>query len=149
MGKQHIEITQLFNAPVDTIFNILTDHEAFGQLIKAKIKRVVDSRDENKNGLGSVRRIKAFGAPAFEETVIAFEPDRLMVYQISKGGPIKNHSGRMEFFKDQGGTRVNYTIDFEPKTPFVFLGSILKKALEKSLGNGLKRLSDQYAAGDL
>jgi len=37
MGKQHINIMQSFNAPIDTIFNILTDHEAFGQVINANI----------------------------------------------------------------------------------------------------------------
>jgi len=36
MGEQHIRITQLFNAPVDTIFSLLTDHEVFGQIINAK-----------------------------------------------------------------------------------------------------------------
>ena len=76
MGEQHIKITQLFNAPVDTIFSLLTDHEAFGQVINTKIKRVVDSQGENKNGVDSVRRISAFPAPAFEETVITFEPNQ-------------------------------------------------------------------------
>ncbi len=147
MGEQHIEITQLFDAPVDTIFNILTDHQAFGQLINAEIKRIVDSPGNNKNGLGSVRRVKAFPAPAFEETVIAFKPNLLLEYEVSKGSPIKNHKGRMEFFNERGKTRVNYTIDFEPKLPFIFLGFILKKVLEKSLGDGLKKLAGRYSAG--
>jgi hypothetical protein len=30
MSRQHIEIRQSFNAPVETIFNILTDHVSFG-----------------------------------------------------------------------------------------------------------------------
>ncbi len=143
MGEQHIKIKQLFNAPVDTIFSLLTDHEAFGQVINAKIKRVLDSPDENKNGLGSVRRINAFPAPAFEETVITFEPNQLMEYVVSKGSPIKNHKGRMEFSDEQGKTRLNYTIDFKPKLPFIFFGSILKKAIEKPISAGLKRLADR------
>jgi uncharacterized protein YndB with AHSA1/START domain len=143
MGEQHIKIKQLFNAPVDTIFSLLTDHETFGQVINAKIKRVVDSPDENKNGLGSVRRINAFPAPAFEETVITFEPNQLMEYVVSKGSPIKNHKGRMEFSDEQGKTRLNYTIDFKPKLPFIFFGSILKKAIEKPISAGLKRLADR------
>ncbi|MCK5695607.1 MAG: SRPBCC family protein [Desulfobacula sp.] len=147
MGEQHIEIIQLFNAPVDTIFNILTDHQAFGQLINAKIKRIVDSPGDNKNGLGAVRRVKAFPAPAFEETVIAFKPNLLLEYEVSKGSPIKDHKGRMEFFDEQGKTRVHYTIDFKPKLPFIFLGFVLKKVLEKSLGDGLKKLAGRYSAG--
>lgn len=144
MGEQHIKITLLFNAPVETIFSVLTDHEAFGQVINTKIKRMVDRQGENKNGAGSVRRISAFPAPAFEETVVTFEPNQLMGYVVSKGSPIKNHKGRMEFSDEQGKTRLNYTIDFEPKLPFLFFGSTLKRAIEKSIHDGLKRLAERY-----
>ena len=144
MGQQHIKMMQLFNAPVDMIFNLLASHESFGQVINEKIKRVVDSHDENKNGIGSVRQIKPFPGLAFEETVITFEPNRLMEYVISKGSPIKNHRGRMKFSDEQGKTRLNYTIDFEPKLPFLFFGSMLKRAIEKPIRNGLKKLADQY-----
>jgi len=40
MGEQHIQIRQLFNAPVDTLFDILTDHESFGQVINALEKSI-------------------------------------------------------------------------------------------------------------
>ena len=144
MGEQHIQIRQLFNAPVDTLFDILTDHESFGQVINANIKRVVDSPGENKNGIGSVRRISVFPAPAFEETVVAFEQNKLMEYAVSKGSPIKNHKGRMEFSDEQGKTWLNYTIDFEPRLPFLLFGSIIKSALEKSIGGGIKGLAERY-----
>jgi len=144
MGQQHIKITQLFNAPVDTIFSLLSDHEAFGKILNAKIKRVVNSQGENKNGLGAIRRVNAFPVPAFEETVIAFKPNQLIVYAVSKGSPIKNHQGRMEFSNEQGKSRLIYTIDFEPKLPFLFFGPVIKKAIEKSMRDGLKRLSAQY-----
>ena len=144
MGQQNIQISQSFNAPVETIFNILTDHEAFGQVINARIKRVVDSQGENKNGVGSVRRINAFPAPAFEETVVTFEPNQLMEYVISKGSPIKNHMGRMEFSEEHGQTRLEYAIIFEPKLPFLPLGSIIAKAIEKPISNGLQGLAKRY-----
>lgn len=147
MGKQQIQITQTFDAPVETIFNCLTDHETFGQVVNAKIKRVVDSQGENKNGSGSVRRINSFPVPAFEETVITFEPNRLMEYVVSKGSPIKNHKGRMEFSHDKGKTRLTYIIDFEPRLPFVFLGAIIKKAIEKPIRQGIKGLADKYDLG--
>ena len=146
MGKYHISMTQTFNAPVGTIFDILTDHQSFGEVTNANIKRVVDSQDENKNGVGSVRRISAFPAPAFEETVVVFEPDQLMEYVVSKGSPIKNHRGRLEFSEAGGKTRLNYTIDFDVKLPFVFIGAVIKSAIEKSIAGGLKRLSGRYDA---
>lgn len=143
-GKQTIKITREFNAPVETIFSLLTDHEAFGRILNTKIKRITDSRGENKNGLGSVRRIHAFPAPAFEESVITFEANQLMEYMVTKGSPIKNHKGRMEFTDEQGKTRLTYRVEFEPKLPFFFLGFIIKKAIEKPIQVGLKRLSARY-----
>lgn len=143
MGTQQIKIIQEFNAPVDTVFNILTDHEAFGRLIKAKIKRIKSSSDENKNGLGSVRQIQAFPTIAFEETVISFRANKLMEYQITKGSPVKNHKGRMEFTEKNGKTCLNYTIDFEPKTAFFLFGPLIKKAIEAPIKKGLKRLARQ------
>jgi len=145
MGRQHIEIRQTFNAPVKTIFNLLTDHEAFGKVIATKIKRVVDSQGENKNGVGSVRWISSPPVPAFEETIVTYEPNKLMEYVVSKGSPIKNHKGRMEFSEEEGKTILFYSIDFEPKLPFILLGSVLKKAIEKPMRTSLERLARRYA----
>ena len=144
MSRQRIKITQSFNAGLETIFDILTDHQSFGEVINAKIRRVVDGRGDNKNGVGSVRRISSFPVPSFEETVTAFEPNRLMEYKVSKGSPVKNHKGRMEFTGDKGQTELTYTIEFEPKLPFVFFGSQIRNAIEKPISGGLKRLAERY-----
>ena len=124
----------------------MTDHEAFGKVLDTKIKRVVDSPDKNKNGVGSVRRISAFPVPDFEETVITFEPNVLMEYVVSKGSPIKNHKGRMEFSEENGQTDLRYSIDFQPKLPIPLLGSVLKTAIEKPMRKSLEKLSKRYAS---
>lgn len=147
MSQQSIHITHLFNAPVEEVFHHLTDHETFGEVINTPIKRVVDSHDPDKNGIGSVRRITAFPFPAFEETVVAFEANQFMEYAVSKGGPIKNHKGRMEFSDEQGKTRLNYTIHFEPKLPLPFWGAVLKRAIETPIDTGLKKLVLGYETG--
>ncbi|MFH2067754.1 MAG: SRPBCC family protein [Pseudomonadota bacterium] len=144
MSRQHIEIRQTFNAPVETIFNLLTDHESFGEVISTKIKRVVDSPGENKNGVGSVRRISSFPVPAFEETVVTFKTNRLMEYVVSKGSPIKNHKGRMEFSEVGGRTHLFYTIDYDPRLPFIFLSSVLKQAIENPMRKSLEQLARRY-----
>ena len=146
MSRQHIEIQQSFNAPVETIFNILTDHESFGKVIATKIRRVVASKEKNKNGVGSVRRIFSFPVPAFEETVITFKPNSLMEYVVSKGSPIKNHNGRMEFSEKGGKTKLSYFIDFDPRLVFTPLGTVLKSAIEKPIRQSLEKLSNHYAS---
>jgi len=144
MGLHKIQIQQTFNAPINKVFAELTDHERFGQLLNANVKRVVDSRGASKNGVGSVRRISAFPAPAFEETVTAYEQDRYMAYRISKGSPLKNHLGQMRFSEVEGRTQLDYSIEFEPKLPLPFLGSVLKLAIETPIVKGLKKLAKSY-----
>jgi uncharacterized protein YndB with AHSA1/START domain len=146
MRRQHIEIRQRFNAPVEEIFRVLTDHESFGEVVGANIRRVVDSPGENKNGVGSVRRISSFPVPAFEETVITYEPNQLMEYVVSRGSPIKNHTGRMQFSEEQGKTTLFYTIEFEPRMPFLFLGSVIKQAVDKPIRRGIARLAERVSA---
>ena len=144
MARQRIEIQQSFKAPVEDIFKTLADHVSFGKVIETKIKRAIDSQEQNKNGVGSVRRISSFQFPSFEETVLKFENNKLIEYTVSKGSPIKNHKGRMEFSENNGVTNLFYLIEFDPKPPFIFLGSILRKAIDNTIRNGLKKLSEEY-----
>ncbi len=146
MGKQKIKIEQSFNAPIETIFSTMTDHETFGNVISTTIKRVVDSKETNKNGVGSVRRISAFPFPSFEETVITFKPNEIMEYKVTKGSPIKNHKGRMEFSEEGGKTRLYYTIEFDPKLFFMPFGTFLKGAIDKPIRKGMKRLAENYGS---
>ncbi len=142
MSKQVISIQQHFNAPLSEIFKLLTDHEQFGKILGANIKRIAQGVDGHANGKGSVRRIKSFPVPAFEETVVAFKEDALMEYTVSKGGPIKNHIGKMLFTGDENTSRLDYYIEFEPKIPFT--GAVVKAAIEKPLTGGLKKLAASY-----
>ena len=142
MATQYIDITQIFNAPVETVFSELTDHEKFGKLLKADIKRIVDGEGGYVNGLGSVRKIMPVPLIDFEETVTTFEPNQLMEYMISKGSPIKNHKGRMEFSETEGNTRLRYTIEFESKIPL--MGGLLKPLVEIPIKKGLSSLAKSY-----
>ena len=142
MAKQYIDIMQIFNAPVKTVFAELTDHEKFGKLLKADIKRIADGKGEYINGLGSVRKITPFPLAGFEETVVTFEPNEVMEYVITKGSPIKNHKGRMEFSQVDGNTRLRYTIEFESKIPL--MGGLLKSVVEMPIKKGLSSLAKRY-----
>ncbi|MEH6345040.1 MAG: SRPBCC family protein [Bermanella sp.] len=142
MARQQIRINQSFNAPIETVFTALTDHHNFGRVVNAKIQRIKDSDSDNVNGVGSIRRITPLPFSHFEETVITFEAGRLMEYKISKGSPVKNHKGRMEFFEVNGKTQLNYSVYFEPKIPF--LGKLLKGLIERPLVKSLKTLAVSY-----
>ena len=145
---QRIEFKQRFHAPIQQVFNDMTDHAAFGRLLRVKIRRIKDGADpQYPNGLGSVRRISPPGLPVFEETVIRFDANRRMDYTITKGSPIKNHRGTLQFRADGNGTQLEYTIRFEPKLGIPFLGKALEFLVGTPIQRAIKQLARRYESG--
>lgn len=137
-----IQITQLFNAPQQEIFDYLSDHNNFGKLLNADILRIKDAEGENPNGLGSVRSIR-LGFELVQETVITFESPTLIEYKITSNVPIVHHHGRLVFSSpEKGVTLLNYTIEMETKIPFA--DGVLLFILKTIITNGLKKLAAKY-----
>ena len=136
---QRIEISKTFPFSVDKLFDFLSDHENLEMIFApAKIKRVKDG-EGSPNGVGSTRRMRILVAPPFEETVSRVEPNKLIEYKITKGSPLKNHKGVMRFSEAaDGGSRLDYTIEFEGKLPLV--GPIVKAGLDQGIRRGLNKL---------
>ena len=137
MPQQTVRFEQFFTAPRERVFAWFADHEKFGRIWPGRTRRVQDSADgANVNGLGSVREVRSSGM-AFEETITVFEPPERIEYQITKGGPIKNHRGEMNFAEIEGGTRLDYTIEFDPKIPFT--GGLIASVLCASWHRGVQK----------
>jgi len=143
MASQFIQMNVTFNAPVSEVFAQLSDHEKMGEVLGAKVKRVKDGKG-NVNGVGSVRRITPVPLADFEETVTAFEPNKLIEYTVTKGSPIKNHLGRMVFSESNGKTHLHYTIQFDMKLPIPLSGLLMKTILEKLILSGLQKFGKRY-----
>jgi hypothetical protein len=138
MSVQKIDINMEFRRPVGKLFALLSDHEKMGPILGANVKRTRDGKD-SLNGLGSVRTLNIGPLPGFDETVTAFEKDKLVEYKITRGSPLKNHKGVMQFYPSgSGGSRLHYTIEFESKIPL--LGPVVRAVLEGSIRRGLKKL---------
>lgn len=152
MPQLSVRFSEQFNAPRAKVFPYFAQHETFGAMaggpLMARlrfIRRIKIGVDlKNPDGVGSVRRI-AYGPMAFEETVITSERDRLIEYVISKGSPLKNHKGRIEFHDDKTGTRVDYVIHFEPKLPGTgsLLQGVLRGMITPAFGRIRKALAEQ------
>ncbi len=118
MAQQQVKFDQFIAAPREKVFAYFADHEKFGRIFGGGVRRIKDApNSQDVNGLGSVRSIKAPGG-MIEETISRYEPHSLIEYTVTKGGPIKNHLGHIEFHVVEGGTQVLYTISFDPKIPF-------------------------------
>jgi uncharacterized protein YndB with AHSA1/START domain len=145
MPQQKVRFEQFFAAPRERVFAWFADHEKFGRLWPGRTRRVQDSPDAMEpNGLGSVREIRT-GGMAFEETITAFDPPSRIEYRITRGGPIRNHRGELNFTEVEGGTRLDYTIEFDPKIPFT--GGLVASVLCASWQRGVQRAVEELATG--
>ena len=89
MANYKIEIDETFDVPRNRVFALFADHERFGKLLGAPVKRIRDSDQADPNGLGSIRKI-GIGPIGLEETVITFEPGTLIEYtQPSRPHPLR------------------------------------------------------------
>jgi hypothetical protein len=144
MAIQHIFVKQSFNAPIERVFDDITDHENYGRIVKVPIVRIRDSDGDNKNGVGCVRLVTALPMSLgdVEETVITFEPHRLMEYRITKGGFAKYQKARLEFSQENGQTVLCFTVDIEPK--LAIFDWLVKKGIGMTITKGLKGLAESY-----
>ena len=130
-----IEITHDFALPVERVYAYLSEHENLGPLFGARIERVRDG-SVDRNGEGSVRRLKVGPLPPFEETVTKAVPDELVEYRITSGTtPLRNHRGEMRFSAAPSGSRLVYVIEFGAVLPL--LDKVIAVGLERNIRKGL------------
>ena len=141
---QRVHVVQDFSAPVEQVYAYLARHENLEKVFGARIRRVRDGHT-TPDGVGSVRELKVSPLlPAFQETVTQAEPNELIEYRITRGSPLKDHVGVMRFARQDTGTRLDYTIDFESKVPGA--GGIISGLLERNVRQGLAGIAAELQA---
>lgn len=130
-----VHVTREFDAPVERLFDHLSEHENLGVLFPARVERVRDG-ESSRNGVGSVRRLSINGLLPFEETVLVCEANERIEYAITKGSPLRGHRGVMRFSeRPEGGSRLDYTITFGAVVPG--LAPVVAVALRRTITRGL------------
>jgi len=132
---QRIIFDHDYALPPERVFGYLAEHENLADILGARITRLKNGTDGNRNGVGSVRELKVGPVPPFEETVTEYVPNELIAYEITKGSPLKDHHGEMRFTEEGGKTHLHYEISFAAKIPGVDF--IVAQGLKRSISKGL------------
>ena len=135
MRAHHVHVEHHFEKPPAAIFAYLAEHENLADVFGAKITRLSDGQDGERNGVGSVRRLQIGPLPPFEETVTEFVRPERIVYKITKGSPLRGHVGVMTFAPEGAGTRFVY--DIRLASPVPGLALIVRTALTRSITESL------------
>jgi uncharacterized protein YndB with AHSA1/START domain len=138
-SPERVHVTHTYTSDPATVFAKLSEHENLGPVFGARITRVCDG-DTSRNGPGSTRAVKVGPLPAFHETTTQVEPNQLIEYKISKGGPMRNHWGVQRLTPTaDGGTTLDYTIGFDLPVPG--LAAVVGKVLAIRIKRGLGKLT--------
>lgn len=145
---QTITVTRTIKAPIDQVFELLSDHANYKSFGGLKDSRLVREGKTEKNGLGAVRLIDA-GAAWFEEEITAFERPTRMDYVIRRSRPpIQHEGGSVRLKETAAGTEVVWTSTLRFNIPLVgdFLTRLVAPQLSKSFGGMLKSVERKLAA---
>ena len=145
--KHEIHIEQRFSAPIERVFDAVTDHAGMGSWIDGTSVTVDEPGVPPPNGLGALRRIRWRGISVWER-VVAWEPPTIMHYRVERGSPVRDHLGRFTLTAiSPAETFVDYRIDY--RVPWVFggraAGTVLTYILGRDLRRGLAKLAEMLA----
>lgn len=133
-----IRVERQLEAPIEGVFEILTDHAAYDRFRGIRYAELLRPGDSERNGVGALRRIK-LGPLDFEEEITAFERPTRMDYVIRKlNVPFEHDGGSIRLEPRDGGTHALWTSTF--RIPVAVIGGPSEAAIKTALGNGFARL---------
>ena len=135
MRAYWVHVEHDFAKPPERIFTHLAEHENLAEVFGAKVSRMQDGADGDRNGVGSRRELRIGPMPPFEETVTEFVPFERIVYRITRGGLLRGHIGTMTFVPMDGGTRFIY--DIRIAAPVPGLAPLVRTMLTRSIVRSL------------
>ncbi|XOV79726.1 MAG: SRPBCC family protein [Aestuariibacter sp.] len=138
-----VSATQLFECPNDTLFNYFSNPYHLGNALNMPCEVIRQSATTFEYGEGMVKRVKSPGLPAFEETIITYQPQQYIAYRVTRGGIVKNHLGELRFSETQKGSELQYQIRFSPRWPIPLLGPVIKGQLQSTLEKGLAQVAQK------
>lgn len=118
---QTILVRRVLDAPIDRVFDVLSDHAGYAGFKGVRSATVVRRGAEPEpNGVGAVREIDT-GLAWFREEVTAFVRPTRMEYRIVASRPPIRHRGGIIALRDAGGgrTEVEWTSTFAIELPLI------------------------------
>jgi hypothetical protein len=137
---QEIHIRFRIAAPLDAVFDAVTDHENFlaDGMTRTTITR---SGAPERNGTGCLREVRATPLVRFVEEITRWERPASYEYFIRETSlPLRHHGGRIELTPAADGTMIDWTTRFEVTVPVVarVLEPIVKRILARTFDGFLR-----------
>jgi uncharacterized protein YndB with AHSA1/START domain len=108
-----VRVEKTIAAPIERVFELISDHAGYSRFPGIQHSELLREGDEERNGVGAVRRVHSRPL-RFEEEVTRFERPSRMDYLIREvNAPIRHLGGSMVLEERGSGTHVVWTSSFE------------------------------------
>ncbi len=133
-------------APIDTVFDVLTDHRGYARLTPLRSSTLEREGDPAPNGVGAIRRLALLGPPIREEVTEYKAPSRF-AYKALSGVPARSHAGTVELTSRSNDTDLTWRVDSVPKVrmPDAMWATVVRPAISMLL-RGVVKESERRAA---
>lgn len=134
-----VESTDWYPQDRRTLWLAYTDHARWSEWTSIPKSTLIKEGNEEKNGLGAVRKLGPGGPFDAHEEILVFQANELMEYTVNKGPlPFINHRGVVKFSDENNGTRITWHCTYE--TRLSFIGKIMEKITQYVFDSSLKGL---------
>jgi uncharacterized protein YndB with AHSA1/START domain/catechol 2,3-dioxygenase-like lactoylglutathione lyase family enzyme len=129
---RRIEHRIKINAPVDKVWEAITDHDNMARWIGFDPVTVRKEGWTQRHGAGSERVMQGpRGVGQVVEQVIATSPQQNLRYRVIEGSPLSCHQGEITLKQSGGQTELHWSIRLRPKVAGI--GALLQKVLQAKL----------------
>lgn len=117
-----VRVEETVDVGRDALFAVLTDHEGFDRFGGVRKCELIRLGDEERNGLGALRRVHLDQGEVLDEAIVAFDAPHSYEYRVVRARPlpVKHTLGRIELEAiDTHRTKVTWTSTFDIPVPIV------------------------------
>jgi uncharacterized protein YndB with AHSA1/START domain len=139
-------IKSRINAPIDLVFDVLTDHRGYKRFVPLRAVKLEREGEPPPNGVGAIRALHAVGPPIREQVTEYVAPTRF-AYRMLSGAPVRDHVGAIDLAADGDGTLMTYHVESFPKLPR-FMVPVLMMVLRGVIGQmarGIGKTAEKLA----
>ena len=143
--------TRRIDAPVEVVWDVLTDHAAYRSWTPVVSSRLVTEGTTEPNGVDAVRFL-GVGPVGAKEKVLVHEPPHHLAYTVVAGLPVREYRADARLTEGDGPwTELEYTGSFRPTLPgtgrvLAFLVTSVLRTLVSSLARESERRARAQAA---
>ena len=136
---QEVRVRVHIAAPVERVFNAVSDHESFLRSEGGVSAKVVRPGEPECNGLGCVREVRVGQRARYVEEITAWQRPSAFEYTIRETSlPLRHAGSRLTFTARGDGTDVEWTSRFEVTVPI--LGRLLSARAKRRYARSFTEL---------